>query len=732
MKYPHIMQHDERDCGAACLAMVASYYGLKLPLGRVRELVQTDSSGTTIFGIVKGAEKLGMCAVGRRGTFEDLVDSVHHGEFYCPIIAHIVNDKQMTHFVVIFELKDKYLKIGDPAKGILKVPVEEFLIRWTGYVISLKTTSTFRKGNFIKKSMQRYVDNVAKEKFYLGLIIFFSIIIAGINMFSATLFEYIVDGLYKSEGQEIIKQNVQQGILSLFFSNIPSFQIIFTLVIGLYIVQYLVQYIRGIVSINVTKRINLPVSLQYYTKLTRLPISFFSGRKIGELLTRFNDASNVCQMIVDTIFTVFVDGVLLIFYSLFLYYINPQLFICVLAILSIFALLVFILKKRIKYLEMISMKKNADVNSYLKESLEGMETVKAYNMEKSVRAKTIDLVEKSVDINCKIEKLNNLQGALVGCIISLAVVLLLWRGMYFVDKGIISIGNLIAFYTMLGSFFTPVQNILNLQVEIQSTFIVADRLNDVMELSIESSGKEEIHGENLFKNDISVCDVTFRYGTREVVLHDTNLHIHNGSKVAIVGESGSGKSTLAKLLAGFYSPESGNIMVGNIKLSELSCEFLREHVTYITQSVYLFSGTIRENLVDATHSSEKELKKVEENSFFLKKFPLGLETIVEENGKNLSGGQKQLISFFRAVLRKPKILILDEVTSNLDPLTEKYILDYLDSLRITRILITHKISSISNCDEIFFIKNGIVVANGKHQEILKTCDDYRKMCEVYE
>lgn len=733
MRYPHIMQHDERDCGPACLSMIAFFYGLKLPLGKVRELVQTDSAGTTIYGMLSGAKKIGLYAEAEQGSFEELKDEIKKKHIVCPLIAHIINEKQMAHFIVIYEIKENYILIGDPAKGIQKLHVKEFKNYWTGYIISIKPTSELKKGNFIKKSMKRYVHNVEKQKISLMFIILLAMCIAGINMFGTTLFEYIVDGLYKNEGDNIIRQNKKESIIAIFFKIIPSFEKIFFLVIYLYVIQSILQYIRGVISIEVTKRINLPVTLQYYTKLTKLPLSFFSGRKLGELITRFSDASNVCQMIVDTIFTVFVDGLLVVFYAIFLYVISPRLFLMVVGLLLSFIVIVWIFKKRFKYLEMASMEKNANVNSYLKESLEGIETVKNFNMEKIIRSKTIKKVNESVEINCMLAKLNNLKGTITSCIVSIGIVLLLWRGMIFVCRGELSIGNLITFYTILGSFFTPIQNIIDLQMSVQNTFIVADRLNDVMELSIEDEDTESKIDEDSisFLEDIDVNNVTFRYGTRQAILQRVNFHICRGQKIAIVGESGSGKSTLAKILAGIFNPEDGEIYVGRFNLEKFSGKYIRKHVTYITQDVYLFSGTIRENLEEATMALDKDLKEIEESELFKEKFPFGLDTIIEENGRNLSGGQKQLIAFIRALLQKPEILILDEVTSNLDAITEKSILEYLNNLKITRIFITHRLSSIIDYDEIFFMKDGRIVDNGKHRELLSRCKDYRRMSEAY-
>lgn len=733
MKYPYVRQHDQNDCGAACLAMVAACYDLKMPLGKYRELIKTDGAGSTIYGIIDGAKEIGFEASGLKGSYTELLQEYKDKKIKLPIIAHIIKENGMKHFIVIYEIREKYVKIGDPSIGIMKMPIKLFVERWTGYIITFEVTDTFQRANRIKNSMERYIDVIEEQKWALFLIVVISLIIAGINMFGTALFEYIVDGLYAPDAQMGNEMN-DNGILKLFFKEIPAFGLMCICIILLYIFQMCIQYGRSVISIHISKKINLPIILKYYTKITRLPMSFFSGRKTGDLLTRFNDASNVCQMIVDMIFTVVIDGLLAVFYAVFMISINPILFFIAFAILLLYTMIVFGFRKAIRNMEMSVMEKNSEVNSYLKESLQGMETIKAYGIEKKVRRKTFSLVSDYVNTNCKAEKIGALQDNLIGCITSVGIVVLLWIGVLLCNKGILTTGMLMTFYAVLGCFLTPMQNIIGLQTEIQSAFIAAERLNDVMELSVEDEGiDEDTDQTEIGLGDILVRNVTFRYGARNVILNDCTLTIKRNSCVALIGESGCGKSTLAKLLVGFYEPEKGDIKIGDRDLKEISKRKIREKVTYISQDTFLFSDSIRNNLFCNEAVSKETMDKMYRENKMLKDLPYGLDTMVEENGANLSGGQKQQIAFLRSFLRDTEILILDETSSNLDSITEKSIRQLIDSHRgrMTIIIIAHRLTSVVDCDKIFFMGNGKIEAEGTHDVLLKKSKRYKELWNAY-
>lgn len=732
MRYLHVKQHDQRDCGAACLAMIAAYYGLKMPLGKYRELIKTDSAGSTIYGIVEGAEKIGFMANGLKGTYDELLKEYTDGNITLPLIAHILKEDGEPHFIVIYEIKKTHIKLGDPATDIIKMPIEQFLMVWTGYIITFEVTDRFQKGNLKKGSIDRYIAIIEKQKWILALIIILSLIIAGISMFGTALFEYVVDGLYDVEKGTDIEIN-SSGIMGLFFDRAPSLSRMCISVILLYIFQIFLQYIRSIISINVSKKIDLPVVFNYYTTLTRLPISFFAGRKIGDLLTRFNDASRVCQMMVDMLFTIIIDGLLVVFYTVFMLSINTTLFLIAFVILSLYTIVIFAFKKPIRNIEMSVMEKNANVSSFLKESIQGMETVKSFGVEKKIREKTFSLVKDYINCSCRSNKIDALQESIVSCISSVGIVILLWVGVILCNKGQLTTGTLISFYAIMGCFLTPMQNLIGLQNDIQSAIVAAERLNDIMELKVEDAEEETQDKTELVVGDIYIDNVIFRYGARNTILEKCTLKIEHNTCVALIGDSGCGKSTLAKLLAGFYEPEEGSIRIGKQNISTISKKELRRKVTYISQETFLFSDTIQSNLFFEGDNVREEINKICGEDIFFKDLPNGLDTMIEENGINLSGGQKQRIAFLRAILCKTEILLLDETTSNMDVITERKIWDIVkqSNKKMTIIIISHRLPSIVNCDKIYLMEKGRVEAEGTHQQLLDECEKYKEMWDAY-
>ena len=288
-----------------------------------------------------------------------------------------------------------------------------------------------------------------------------------------------------------------------------------------------------------------------------------------------------------------------------------------------------------------------------------------------------------------------------------------------------TLGSLITFNALLAYFLDPVKNLINLQPTMQTAIVAAERLSEILDLELEKvqDEKRKLYPASL-NLPIRIENLDFRYGTRRLVLENINMSINAGEKIALVGESGSGKTTLSKLLMNFYPWEKGEIFIGDYNLKDINLEALRNRIAYISQDIFLFSGTIRENLElgneDATMEDIIEACRLSKADEFINSMPLRYETMLEENGANLSGGQKQRLAIARALLKKPDILIMDEATSNLDSITEKAIEKTINSLsrNITTIIIAHRLSTIMRCDKIFVMEKGRFIEQGTHSELI--------------
>ncbi len=302
-------------------------------------------------------------------------------------------------------------------------------------------------------------------------------------------------------------------------------------------------------------------------------------------------------------------------------------------------------------------------------------------------------------------------------------VLILWAGTVMTITGTMTIGKLMTFVALLTYFLTPIQNIINFQPQLQTAFVSIERLLDILELTPEPSAEEQKL--SVSGKDIEFSNVDFRYGSHQLILHNINLHITSGEKIAIVGESGCGKTTLVKLLLRLFDFESGNIRIGEHDLRSLSAQSLRSQIAYVSQNIVFFSGSIRENLeMGIGKIQEKELDQICELcsiKSFIDSLPLRYDSSVGENGDSLSGGQKQRLAIARALLRHPSVLILDEATSHLDSIAESAIQKMLNGLpaSMTVIVIAHRLNTIKNCDRIVVMNHGTIAEQGTHQELLE-------------
>jgi len=746
MKYPHIRQHDEKDCGAACLSMISEYHGLKLPITRFRDLIKVDNFGANIYGIVTGAKEIGLDAEALEGNADELLEGIKNGEITFPFIARIINEELFEHFIVVYAIKNGKVYIGDPAKvQITKIPLDMFFAQWQEQIITFTKDETFQKGNERKGSLKKFFKLITNQKKLLALVFVVSLVISGISLFSASIFEYIIDDAVtvgdvngelsedehehdhaheeEEEEEELSKAESflikMEEKLSVVFQNLETVCIS---IILLYLIQAGLQTWRGYMLAVMAKNVDVPLSLGYYDHLVDLPANFFGTRKTGELLSRFSDASNIRDAISTATLTIMLDTLMAIVTGAYLFILNYKLFVITVIIMAIYAVIMMCFRKPIKVINQNIMEGNAQITAYLKEAVDGIETVKAYKYEDVSKNKTKNLFTKFVNQVVHGSVVYNLQEVLVGLVESVGLVILLWAGAYLCIENIITIGTLITFYYLLGYFLNPVKNLIELQPTMQTAIVAAERLNDILDVETEDNSKKDT--DNLI-GDIKFENIDFRYGNRNLVLKNVSMNIPKGTKVALVGESGCGKTTLAKLLMNFYVPEKGAITVNGKSISDYSPQSVRKHIAYISQNIFLFSDTIYNNLRMGEESiTDEEIQEVCRLCFadqFIQELPFGYDTMLEENGNNLSGGQKQRLAIARALLRKPDILIMDEATSNLDAITEESIRKIIDDLskNMTVIIIAHRLRTIRSCDYIYVMENGEVKEEGSHEELLK-------------
>ena len=712
MRYYCVKQHDITDCGAACLATISKQYGLTLSISKIRQIAGTDKMGTNAYGMVKAAEELGFSAKGVKGDQEAFFSG-----FPLPAIAHVIVDGSLLHYVVIHKISKEQVILADPGKGLIKIKPEEFFKQWTGVLILLVPAQTFQKGDETKSIYQRFWGLLLPQKRLIADIFVASLLITVLGIAGAFFFQLIIDDILPA------------GI-------VKTLHVLGVGVVLLNVFSVALSTLRAQLLLYLSQKLDIALLLGYYNHVLQLPMSFFGTRKVGEIISRFQDASSIRNAISNATLTVMIDTLMAIAGGLILFFKNITLFFIALVMVVLYGVLVLVFNKPFRQANEKQMEDNAQLTSYLVESLNGIQTVKAFNGEADVRTETEFKFIKLLRSIFKLVSTGNIQDALKTFVESVGGVIIIWVGAYAVLHGNMTIGGLVTFNALLVYFLGPIKNLINLQPTMQTAIVASDRLGEILDLELERSGNQaaKIAPESL-KGDISFDEVSFRYGTRQLVLEHFSMIVKQGQRVAIVGESGAGKTTLAKLLLNFYSCEAGNIVICDYSLPDIQLDSLREKIAYVPQETFLFSGTIFENLTFGVAEPDMEevirCTKLAQIHDVINAFPLRYETHLDENGNNLSGGQRQRIAIARAMLKKPDILILDEATSNLDAVTEHAIQQTIDtySRNLTSIIIAHRLSTIRSCDVIFVMEKGKIIESGSHEELMQQKGYY---CTLYQ
>lgn len=715
MKYTFVKQHDETDCAAACLAMVCLHYGKDTSITQLRDLMGTDIKGSNLLGISKCANQLGFVSQAVKVDKAGLLS-----KYTLPAIANIVTKEGMTHFVVIFKITDKYLVIGDPANELMKVSIEEFCKEFQGYLFILQPDEDFISGkNKGKKNFDRYIKLLLPQKklFFYGILASLIITLFGIvsSLFNNILYDEIIP-----------------------YQEKDSLKLVLLIFISISVTQLVVSFVRQWMMIFLSIKIDIPLMLGYFEHIYKLPMKFFSTRKTGDITTRFSDAFTIKNIFTNIALTLIMDIGMALVTGIILFRMNITLFAIIIFMTIISVLLVFIFKQPYKKINEEQMQQASILNSQIIEGLRAVETIKGNANEEN----ELECIEReyirTLRINYKENMLSNTQEFLSGLVSEVGNLILTYFAVIQVIDGNITLGSMMAFMTLSSYFMEPLGRLVNLQLSIQEANISMKRISEILDYEKEQS--EGVKG--LFREieqidgDIEIKNITFRYGNRPPILKNVSFIIPKGKKVALVGASGSGKSTIAKLLLKYYEPEQGEITVDGSNISDFYNSSLRKAISYVPQSIELFSKSILDNIrvskMDASLEEIENAAKAADAYDFIKKLPLQYYTYLEEAGNGLSGGEKQRIALARAFLKENNFYILDESTSSLDFVTENIIFDmiYNKLSNKSMLIIAHRLATVKQCDEIIVMDKGEIVERGTHLELLNKKSYYWKLWEM--
>ena len=708
-----IQQHDITDCGAACLASVSAFYGLKLSIARIRQIASTDKKGTNILGLLEAAEQLGYSAkavkaVDEKG--EKLTAPLE--KIPKPAIVHVNINEKWLHYMVLYKADGKYVTVMDPADGRMhKYSYEKFTDMWTGALLLLVPMEEFKQGNEKVSVLTRLWHLFKPNSKDLTQAIFGAVVYTVIGLSISVYMQKLIDNVIP-EGNKNLLNMLSVVMIALLLSAI------------------FINFFKTIIILRTGQKLDVRLILGYYKHLLRLPQTFFDNMRSGEIISRINDAVKIRLFINETMINLIVSLLILVFSFALMFTYYWKLALIITCVIPLYALIYFLFNFANRKTQRRLMEDAAELEAHLVESLNTVGTIKRFGMEDFAGLKTENRFVTLLKTIYRSGKTGLWAGTSSEFVSRLFTIILLWAGTWFVIDNQITPGELLSFYALIGYFIGPVSSLIGMNRSWQDARIAADRLFEIMDLENEDTAQKLPFAKEQIGN-IVFSDVHFRYGTRTEVFTGLNLTLEKGKISAIVGESGSGKSSLLAILQNLYPLQSGHVHIGGVDVRHISPASLRNLICLVPQQIDLFDGTFLENI--ALGDFEPDIPRVfalcEQIGLlpFIQSLPAGLQTQVGEKGAKLSGGQRQRVAIARALYRNPEILALDEATSALDPESEQYIKNVIAQLRAegkTIIIIAHRLATVTQADMIYVLHNGKLTEQGTHRQLLNNKGQY--------
>ncbi|AFY89183.1 peptidase domain-containing ABC transporter [Chroococcidiopsis thermalis] len=716
MRYQSILQHSEEDCGAACLATIAKHYGRTFAIGRIREAVGTGSRGTTLLGLYRGAEVLGFNTRKVKAS-PQILDSLHKAPL--PAIIHWKG----YHWVVLYGQKGKKYVIADPGVGIRYLTRKELLEGWGSGVMLLLEPDESR---FYQQPEDKvggfggYLKRVLPYRAIIAQAIAINIAIGLLSLVSPLMMQLLTDDvLVRGDTQLLTVVAIGAIAMSLFSSAIGLVQ------------SHLIGHFG--------QRLQLGLILEYGRQLLRLPLSYFEGRRSGEVVSRIADVDRINELVSEVVlglpsqfFIALVSLGFMLFYSWGLTLASIAAFIIVTLIN-----LLFLPALRQKTRNQIVL--GTENQGFLVETFRGVQVLKTTQATPQAWQEYQTNYGRLANLGWSTMKLGLYSGTITSIISTFTSIALLWLGSYLVINRTLSIGQLLAFSGMSGNFLGFLGSAIGLVDEFITAQIVIQRLTEVIDATPEDEKDFKKPWAEIKGNaDITCTNLNFHHAGRVDLLQDFSLTIPGGQTIALIGKSGCGKSTLAKLIAGLYFLQSGNIRYGIYNQQDLSLECLRQQVVLVPQEPHFWSRSIVDNFRFGYPQIEFEqivqACEIAGADEFISKLPDKYQTILGEFGANLSGGQKQRLAIARAIITDPPVLILDESTGALDPVSEAQVLERLLSHRRgkTTILISHRPKVIQRADWIVLLESGRLKIQGTPDTLRSIAGDHLDFLDTIE
>ena len=718
VKVPTILQMEAVECGAAALAMILAYYGKWIPLERLRQECGVTRDGSNADNLVRAAERIGCRAEGRAGHPLGLKKKEY------PLILFW----EFNHFVVLEGIENDVVYLNDPAMGRRQVPWKEFRTSYTGVYIEVRPD----KERFVPEGHPYSIVKAMAEKLAEDKWAVLFVLVLGLCM--------IIPGLAVPVMNQIFIDDV-------FSMKHPDWtQKLFAAMVGAMVLSGVMTAMRSAVLNYWRKKLTLSDSSGFFWHVLRLPITFFQQRYAADVASRiqYNEAN--AQVLSEQAATSLLDLFVALFYLGLLLQYSVPLTIVGVSISALDIIMLIYMRRNMTDLTMRVQQDRAKEYGALMAGVMMIESIKANGSEGDLFTKWSGYCTKATDASQDMQlwamKLKLIPTLLAG----LNSALIMTVGGFSIMEGVMTAGIYTAFNSLIAQFQEPVQKLRALGTTLQMTEMQMQRLDDVRRYKIDSLNypdeetekkqKENFKADRL-SGELEMKDVFFGYSPLDPpLIKHFDLHLEPGEWAAVVGASGSGKSTLAKIVSGLYEEWSGEVLFDGVKRRDIPRSVIVNSLATVDQDVFQLSGTVRENisLFDKSLPKEDIVQAAQDACIHedILKLIGGYEAVVSEGGLNFSGGQRQRLEIARALASNPSLLILDEATSAIDPMTEQKVLENIRRRGCTCLIVAHRLSTIRDADEIIMLEKGNVAERGAHRDLINHDGPYRRLIEERE
>lgn len=704
-KTPTIYQMEATECGAASLSMIFSYFGKNIPLEQMRIETGVSRDGCNAGNIMRCAKKYGLDCHGYRKEPAAL------RELQTPCIIHW----NFNHFVVFEGFKGKHAYINDPAMGRRKLTMEELDDAFTGIVLTFSKTDSFVKEKK-KNTMMSFIKHRLKGQYST----LFRLLFVGLLL--------VFPGLLFPVLSQVFMDDVLVGGNTTWFTKLILFMC------ATILLQAVLTIYRNVVLAKLQKKMVLLSAREFLHNMFRLPISFFDQRYVGDLSGRVSNNANVSVFLAGELAETALNIFVAIFYLVLLLIYSPILTAIALATVVVNLVVVKITSDMLSNASIKLQQDSGKLAGAVCAGLSITSTLKASGAENEYVGRILGYNAKTICTEQKLSKTQQVINAIPDAVKMLGDVLVLIVGGLIVINGNMTVGMLVAFTTLFGSFNEPIDALVGFVKNIQTTKADINRVEDIMKYPLDEkfdTSNEKKQMKTKLDGSVELDDIAFGYSKlKDPIVAGFSFKIECGSSIAFVGSSGCGKSTVSKIVSGLYKPWQGRLLFDGIPVEEIPNEVMNASVSTVSQNITLFSGTVRDNLTMWNSSiSESDMIAAAKDACIhdiISQKPGAYDYKLTEGATNLSGGQRQRLEIARALATNPTVLIMDEATSALDPVVEKRIMDNIKRRGCTCVIVAHRLSAIRDCDQIIVMNRGKIVQRGSHDELAQVDGHYKR------